>query len=88
MPTYIEKENKLWESFSQSPSPNRTGDVPVHNDGNAESIIKTFPVYYEELDKSPSKIKDVIRPENILKNEIYMMMLKGQQPQGNNLKGS
>ena len=28
------------------------------------------------MDTSPSKIQDIQRPENILKNEVYLMMLK------------
>jgi hypothetical protein len=33
-------------------------------------------------DLSPTKIKQIANPENILKNEIYLMMLRGpSEPQ-------
>eukprot|EP00347_Sterkiella_histriomuscorum_P011650 403371643 len=70
VPTFDQKENRLWESFSQSPSPNRNQDLSAQNIDNQ---------YLREESNSPKRLKDVSRPENILKNEIYMMMLKSSQ---------
>ncbi|CDW85933.1 UNKNOWN [Stylonychia lemnae] len=64
VPNFDQKENKLWESFSRSPSPE------TRNNQNQNILI--------ENEYSPKKIQNISKPENILRNEIYMIMLKKQ----------
>jgi hypothetical protein len=64
------REENLYKSFSRSPSPDR------HDEDEEDQVEEQS--YVDERSLSPTKIEKVINPDNILKNEVYMLLLKGQ----------